>query len=130
MGKGLLLLLAGFALGLSAAIFFRSTPDQRRVELDALPQPYYTVLWENEDVRIVEHRLEAGAREPMHSHPRMVGYFLETSTVRITESNGTVADTVLTKGTIGVVGPWTHEIENTGSTPLHSLIVEFKSGAK
>lgn len=100
------------------------------MELDALPQPYYTVLWENEDVRIVEHRLEAGAREPMHSHPRMVGYFLETSTVRFTESNGTVADTVLTKGTIGVVGPWTHEIENIGSTPLHSLIVEFKSGAK
>lgn len=130
MAKGFLLVLAGFALGLTAAFFFRSTPDQGGAELGALPQPYYTVLWENDDVRIVEHRLEAGAREPMHSHPRMVGYFLETSTVRITESNGTVDEPVLTKGTIGVVGPWTHEIENIGSTPLHSLIVEFKSGAK
>jgi hypothetical protein len=57
----------------------------------------------------------------------MIGYFLETSTVRITESNGTTVEPVLTKGTIGEAGPWTHEIENTGQTPLHSLIVEFKT---
>ena len=63
----------------------------------------------------------------MHFHPRMIGYFLETSTVRITESDGSMVEPVLAKGTIGEAGPWAHEIENLGDTPLHSLIVEFKS---
>ena len=97
------------------------------MELGDLPEPYYTVLWENDDVRIVEHLLEAGDREPMHFHPHMIGYFLETSTVRITESDGTTVEPVLVRGTIGEAGLWTHEIENIGDTPLHSLIVEFKS---
>jgi hypothetical protein len=117
---------AGFILGLATTTLFHA-PARRAVELGALPTPYYTVLWENDEVRVVEHLLEPGDREPMHSHPRMIGYFLETSTVRITESNGTTVEPVLTKGTIGEAGPWTHEIENTGQTPLHSLIVEFKT---
>ncbi len=117
---------AGFVLGLATANVF-SSPEVRAVELDDLPEPYYSVLWENDEIRVVEHRLEAGDREPMHFHPRMIGYFLETSTVRVTELDGTTVEPVLTKGMIGEAGPWTHEIENIGETPLHSLIVEFKT---
>lgn len=130
MVKGLLLVLAGFALGLATAAVFPAPKESQTAELSDLPEPYYTVLWENDNVRIVEHRLEAGEHEPMHAHPKMLGYFLETSTVRITESDGTTSELVLTKGTIGEAGPWTHEIENIGDTPLHSLIVEFKPGVE
>ena len=56
----------------------------------------------------------------------MVVYFVENSTVRVTQSDGTTSQPTLEKGTIADVGPWTHEIENLGETPLHSLIVEFK----
>ena len=126
MAKGLLFALAGFVLGLAMATLFPSAPESQTAELDNLPEPYYTVLWENDDIRLVEHRLEAGESEPMHFHPRMVGYFLETSTIRITESDGTTSEPTLVKDTIGEAGPWTHEIENLGDTPLHSLIVEFK----
>ncbi len=126
MVKWVLSAAAGFVLGLLTATVF-SGPQVRAVELDDLPEPYYTVLWENDEIRVVEHLLAAGDREPMHFHPRMIGYFLETSTVRVTESDGTTAEPVLTKGTIGEAGPWTHEIENIGDTALHSLIVEFKT---
>ncbi len=47
--------------------------------------------------------------------------------MRVTELDGTTVEPVLTKGMIGEAGPWTHEIENIGETPLHSLIVEFKT---
>ena len=84
--KWFLTAVAGAVIGfLGAAILFYS-PSVGTVELGELPEPYYNVLWENDEIRLVEHRLEPGAREPMHFHPRMIGYFLETSTVRITES--------------------------------------------
>lgn len=124
--KWMLAVAAGFVAGLVTATFF-AAPEVRAVELGDLPEPYYRVLWENDEIRVVEHRLEAGDREPMHFHPRMIGYFLETSTVRITELDGTTVEPLLAKGTIGEAGPWTHEIENIGDTPLHSLIVEFKT---
>jgi hypothetical protein len=123
MVKWILAAGAGFILGLTTSSLFPA-PARKAVTLGELPKPYYKVLWENNEIRVVEHLLEPGDREPMHFHPRMIGYFLETSTVRIRESNGTTVEPVLTKGTIGEVGPWTHEIENIGRTPLHSLIVE------
>jgi len=30
---------------------------------------YYKVLLENDQVRVLEYRLKAGEKEPMHSHP-------------------------------------------------------------
>ncbi len=126
MMKWILSAVAGFILGMATTSLL-APPTGQAVTLADLPKPYYTVLWENDEIRVVEHLLAPGAREPMHFHPRMIGYFLETSTVRITESNGTTVEPVLTKGTIGQAGPWTHEIENIGQTPLHSLIVECKT---
>jgi len=125
MVKWVLAVGAGFLVGLATPAVLR--PATQAVALGDLPKPYYRVLWENDEIRVVEHLLKAGAREPMHFHPRMIGYFLETSTVRVRESNGTTEASVLTKGTIAEAGPWTHEIENIGQTPLHSLIVEFKT---
>lgn len=128
--RALLIGLGGAALGFAAGSMrpaARVAPDDM---VSDLPTPYYAVLWENAAIRLVEHRLEAGAKEPMHHHPKMVAYFLESSTIRVTESNGTVSEPTLVKGTISEIGPWTHEIENIGDTPLHSLIIELKPGGR
>src|SRR5256885_16705577 len=37
---------------------------------------YYKVLFENDQVRVLEYRLKAGEKEPMHSHPVGVVYVL------------------------------------------------------
>jgi hypothetical protein len=126
--RGSLIGLGGVALGLAAGALWQAAPVGREHGVSDLPAPYYTVLWENDAIRLVEHRLEAGASEPMHRHPRMVAYFLESSTVRVTESNGTVSEPTLIKGEISEIGPWTHQITNIGETPLHSLIIELKAG--
>jgi len=68
--KGLLIGLGGVALGLAAGILrqaSRVAPDDM---VSALPAPYYAVLWENDAIRLVEHRLEASATEPMHQPPQ------------------------------------------------------------
>ena len=127
MFQRVLLVFGGFGLGVLATYVLVSGGGERTVDLDELPTPYYSVLWENDDIRLVEHRLNVGEREPMHSHPKMVGYFLETASIRITEADGTVSEPRIIKGEIGVVGPWTHEIENIGDTPFHSLIGERKA---
>lgn len=125
---GVLIGLGGIALGFAAGTLQRGLALAAEDMVTDLPAPYYTVLWENNVIRLVEHRLDAGAKEPMHHHPKMVAYFLETSTIRVTEASGTVSQPTLEKGTISEIGPWTHEIENIGETPLHSLIIELKSG--
>ena len=50
------------------------------VTLPDLPEPYYKVLFENDAVRIVDHRLAPGEREPEHTHAPMVGYFVQGAT--------------------------------------------------
>jgi hypothetical protein len=127
---GLLIGVGGVVLGLAAGTLRPPAPVAADDRISDLPAPYYRVLWENAAIRLVEHRLEAGAKEPMHHHPKMVAYFLESSTIRVTESNGTVSEPTLIKGEISAIGPWTHAIENIGPTPLHSLIVELKSGGR
>ncbi len=99
------------------------------VSLPDLPEPYYRVLFENEAVRVVDHRLAPGEREPEHTHPPMVVYFVSGATLRITEVDGSTSDVSIPTGTF--LGDddlrwWTHSLENTGDTPLHSILVELK----
>ena len=124
--KGLLIGLGGVVLGLAAGALRPAAPVAPDDRVSDLPAPYYRVLWENEAIRLVEHRLEADAREPMHHHPKMVAYFLDSSTIRVTESNGTASEPTLIRGEVSEIGPWTHTIENIGKTALHSLIIELK----
>ena len=125
--KEILLVLLGVVIGVSVSAIYTTTTGLNTMELEDLPEPYYTVLWENKDVRIVEHRMEIGESEPRHSHPKMLAYIMENSNVRVTEADGTVNDVALTKGEFQELSPWTHSIENVGETPLHTLLVELKS---
>jgi len=127
--KGLLLVLLGIVIGVAGVAVYTTTIPSSTEELEHLPEPYYKVLWENEDIRVVEHRMEVGESEPKHSHPKMLAYVIEDCTVRITEADGTVHDESLTKGGFLEIPPWTHSIENIGDTPLHTFIIELKSSA-
>lgn len=125
--KRLILVLLGVAIGISVSAIYATITEPNTTELEHLPEPYYTVLWENEDVRIMEHRIEIGESEPRHSHPKMLAYIMENSNVRVTEADGTVHDVELIKGEFQELSPWTHSIENVGETPLHTLLIELKS---
>jgi len=130
MTQKILLVLLGVVIGAIVTFSLSSNNTVSMAELEKLPEPYYTVLWENEDLRIVEHRIPVDDSEPRHSHPEMLAYFMENCSVQITEADGTVHDESLTKGQFREVPPWTHSIKNIGDTPLHTLLVELKSGTE
>src|SRR5207253_6753229 len=49
---------------------------------------YYKVLLENDQVRVLEYRLKAGEKEPMHSHPTGVVYVLSGTKLKFSHSGG------------------------------------------
>ncbi len=135
MNKTVIALLAGVLLGaagswlISTASEGESSPAAEvGISLPDLPEPYYTVLFENESVRIVDHVLEVGDSEPEHTHAPMVAYIVEGATVMITEANDSTWEATIPTGAFvgDSLGWWTHSLENTGDTPLHSILVEFK----
>jgi hypothetical protein len=125
----LVILAAGIALGAVAVLLYSSAIRQQGEVLRPLPAPYYSVLFENDHVRVVEHRLNPGESEPMHSHPPMVVYFMENADVRISGPDGESFEESVTKGQVLEVGALSHAIENLGDTPVHSILVELKPDA-
>ena len=87
------------------------------------------MLFENDAVRIVDHRLPPGESEPEHTHAPMVAYFIQGATVMVNEADGSTSEVTLPNDAFGQgTGQrwWTHSLENTGDTALHSILVEFK----
>ena len=131
---GILVGAAGSWLFLTARPEVTPTPQAEAdagptATLPALPEPYYTVLFENEAVRIVDHQLEVGGTEPEHTHAPMLAYFVEGATLEITEADGSTSEVTIPTGAfLGAdnLRWWTHSLENTGDTPLHSILVELK----
>jgi hypothetical protein len=132
MMKTALTLIVGVVLGATGARLYTVAPAAEpepgtAATLPDLPEPYYKVLFENESVRVVEHRLEPGQTEPEHTHPPMVGYFVEGATGLVAEADGSTAEATIPTGTfVENLEWWTHSLENIGDTPLHSILVEFK----
>ena len=126
MNQKLLLVMVGFIIGLSVAFVLAKIYLPHAAEMEKLPEPFYSVLWENEHVRIVEHTMAPGDSEPMHTHPEMLAYVMESSNLLITEADGTTNEVELTKGDFQQLPTWTHSIKNVGDTPLHTLLVELR----
>ena len=126
MVQKILLTFIGFILGLMAASFLPTSDSAPTVELDELPKPFYSVLWENEHIRIVEHSMQPGESEPMHTHPEMLAYIMQGSKLLITESSGTTNEVDLIGGEFQQLPSWTHSIKNIGDSELHTLLVELK----
>ena len=114
----------GLAIGAGVMIIFNYAKTKDIVFHD-LPEPYYKVLYDNEDVRIVEHIMQPKDEEPLHIHPKMYAYFLEDCELRVKNGEGEVTVRGFKKGQNFLGGDISHSIENIGITPLHSLIIEL-----
>jgi len=140
MNKIIIALFVGILLGaagtwlISAAPQTTSEPQAERpvqaiATLPNLPAPYYNILFENDAVRIVDHQLDPGDIEPEHTHAPMLAYFVEGATVMITESDGSTSEATIPTGAFLEANNlrwWTHALENTGGTRLHSILIELK----
>ena len=89
---------------------------------------HYTVVFENERVRVLEYRDEPGDRTTVHEHPDSVMYTLSSFRRRL-HLGDVQRDVELTAGTVGRLPAQQHFGENIGDTPSHALFVELKGGA-
>ena len=85
----------------------------------------YTVVFENDRVRVLEYRDDPGARTNMHRHPDSIMVTLSSFRRRVA-SGGREVDVDLTAGQVRWVGAQEHHGENTGSTATHAIFVELK----
>lgn len=90
----------------------------------------YTVLLENEHVRVLEFRCKPGEKEPMHSHPALVAYTLSASKFKSTTRDGKVAEGEAKPGTAVWGDAVTHSWECLGPDEQRTIITELKRGAK
>ena len=85
----------------------------------------YKVAFENERVRLLEVRMEPGAKSELHSHPNYLAYVLSGGKVRLTDASGTV-ELELHDGENLWREAEEHSAENVGTTELRALFFELK----
>src|SRR3954468_15202100 len=88
--------------------------------------PDMKVLLQNERVRVQYHDVAVGETTPMHSHPAYVAYVFNDYTAKAILANGKQIPLSRKAGEAFYNEAVTHQIVNTGSTPIHNLIVELK----
>ena len=89
----------------------------------------YSVVFENERVRVLVYRDEAGARTSPHDHPDSVMVTLTGFDRRLVDAGGTARDVTLEPGQVRWLDAQTHSGENTGERPTHVIFVELKEDA-
>ena len=88
---------------------------------------HYSVVSENDKVRILRVHYGAHEKSVMHSHPASVAVFLSDSKGQFTFPDGKTQEFVTKTGDAQYEAPVTHLPENTGDTGLDVIVVELKA---
>ncbi|MEP6844112.1 MAG: cytoplasmic protein [Pseudolysinimonas sp.] len=85
----------------------------------------YSVLFENERVRVLEYRDHPGQESVPHDHPDSVMVTLSSFARRLASGDQAV-DVEIPAGSARWLGSQTHSGHNTGTTDTHCIFVELK----
>lgn len=105
-------------------------------ELDGITADpdHHTVLFENDEVRVIETRIAAGELTRVHTHlaPTVMYLLSGSHFIRRDEHGATMVDTRATPDFVLArvsysAGTPRHTIENTGDDELHVIGVELKT---
>lgn len=88
----------------------------------------YTVLYENDRVRLLEYRDEQGDVSVPHEHPDHLVYSLSDWEREFYPANGTTVKALSKVGDTFWAPAGKHSAKNIGTTPTHALIFELKKG--
>jgi len=89
----------------------------------------YSVVFENDRVRVLEYRDDPGARTSPHDHPDSVMVTLSGFDRRLVGADGDARDVTLEPAQVRWLDAQTHSGENIGERPTHVVFVELKEGA-
>jgi quercetin dioxygenase-like cupin family protein len=89
----------------------------------------FKVLFENDQVRVLDYSAKAGDKLAMHSHPDHVIYNVLGGKTKFTTSDGKTQEMESKTGQVTWVPATTHSAEHR--TDVHGILVELKkSGTK
>lgn len=86
----------------------------------------YTVVFENDQVRVLKAILGPGEKVPPHDHPATVVVPLSEAAARFTVG-GKSQDQKMAAGTPLWIPAERHAVENTGKTRAEVIVVELKT---
>jgi quercetin dioxygenase-like cupin family protein len=98
-----------------------SAQDAAKVD----PQ-HYTVVSENDQVRILKVHYGPHEKSVMHSHPATVAVFLTDAKAKFTYPDGKTEERAPKAGEAQYSAAATHLPENTGDTGMDVIVVELK----
>lgn len=87
----------------------------------------YKVLFENDQVRVLDYRDTPGAKTKPHGHPNSVLIMLSDFSRRLTIGNDVVREVTVESGQAVWNPAHVHAGENIGATNTHVIFVELKS---
>jgi quercetin dioxygenase-like cupin family protein len=88
---------------------------------------HYTVISENDQVRILKVHYGPHEKSVMHSHPDAVAVFLTDASVQFTSPDGNKEPSAIKAGGAQYTPATTHLPENTGDTGMDAIVVELKT---
>lgn len=115
------------AIGLGAMVLAAQASSLGQDRAAAVPG--MKVLFQNDRVRVQYHDVAVGETTPMHSHPAYVAYVFGDYTAKAILPDGREIPLARRKGDVFFNDAVTHRIANTGTAPIHNLIVELKNPA-
>ncbi len=86
----------------------------------------YSLLMENERVRVLNVKFKPGQKAVMHSHPDHLIYVLKDGKLKITMPEGPGNEVGLKAGQVIWMPAGQHAAENVGGTEANNLVVELK----
>lgn len=86
----------------------------------------YRIVLEDPRSRLLMMTLPAGKSDAEHSHPHEMVYFLHGGKLRIHAPGEAPVELEVPNGHSMEHEPWTHRIENIGTTEIKALIFERK----
>jgi quercetin dioxygenase-like cupin family protein len=90
---------------------------------------HYTVMFENDQVRVLKAHYGPGEKSAMHSHPNAVAVFLNDGKGKFSFPDGTSKDVNMKAGEAMWNDAVVHLPENTGDKAFEVIVVELKSKA-
>jgi quercetin dioxygenase-like cupin family protein len=86
----------------------------------------YSIVFENERVRVLDVRADPGSESPMHRHPDSVMYAVSDAHIVVASSDGEEQHADISAGAAFWNPATDHAVRNVGTTPVHFIRIELK----
>ena len=113
----------------AAALYLCLAPMASAQDAVKVDPKHYSVMSENDQVRILKVHYGPHEKSVMHSHPAGVAVFLTDGKVHFTFPDGKTQDPTAKAGDAIYEPGLTHLPENTGDKPLDIVLIEMKGKA-